>query len=386
MRRRAPVELRRLRLAGAATGVRHQRLRRDTARDRSSGTSSGWRRASWWPAGTTGSRGRNAAARADRRTELPRSHARVRGAADPRRSGTRASTSRTRPRSTRPGCRRPSASGARPGSRPPPVAKAYTRDNLQAIGKLTTVVYGRRRIVSDPPLVVPLEEPRGRRHRRAARSVAGARHELSRHAARTIGGTCSTTSARPTSRTRWSVSAASAPGRGSCCWSRPSQDDALLLQAKQAAASVLGRVRRRSSEYVNQGERVVAGQRLMQAASDIFLGWLRAEAADGRDTDYYVRQLRDWKLSVDIDNMNPDGMALYARALRLDAGPRPRPFRRPLRDRGVPGQVGPLRPCRRRLRRDLRRPERPRPRRPRRRRHLRPRASPARRLTQYCEL
>jgi hypothetical protein len=62
---------------------------------------------------------------------------------------------------------------------------------------------------------------------------------------------------------------------------------------------------------VNQGERVVAGQRLMQAASDIFLGWLRAEAADG-EQDYYVRQLRDWKMSADIEDLNPKAMKLYA--------------------------------------------------------------------------
>jgi Uncharacterized protein conserved in bacteria (DUF2252) len=59
--------------------------------------------------------------------------------------------------------------------------------------------------------------------------------------------------------------------------------------------------------FANQGERVVVGQRLMQASSDIFLGWLRA------DCDYYVRQLKDWKLSVDVDQMRPDGMAVYGR-------------------------------------------------------------------------
>ncbi|HET6987122.1 MAG TPA: DUF2252 family protein, partial [Kribbella sp.] len=88
------------------------------------------------------------------------------------------------------------------------------------------------------------------------------------------------------------------------------QDEGLLLQAKQAGPSVLSEYAGRS-EYTNQGERVVVGQRLMQAASDIFLGWLHAEAADG-EQDYYVRQLRDWKMSVDLENMNPDSMKLYA--------------------------------------------------------------------------
>ncbi|MEV0285085.1 DUF2252 family protein [Kribbella sp. NPDC050820] len=88
-------------------------------------------------------------------------------------------------------------------------------------------------------------------------------------------------------------------------------DEFLVLQAKQAGPSVLSEYAG-PSEHSNQGERVVAGQRLMQAASDIFLGWLRAEAADG-EQDYYVRQLRDWKLSVDVEDMNPEGVQLYAR-------------------------------------------------------------------------
>jgi len=67
-----------------------------------------------------------------------------------------------------------------------------------------------------------------------------------------------------------------------------------------------------ASKYGNQGQRVVAGQRLMQASSDIFLGWQRIEAGlDGRQRDFYVRQLRDWKFSVDIQAMIPHGMQLY---------------------------------------------------------------------------
>jgi hypothetical protein len=80
---------------------------------------------------------------------------------------------------------------------------------------------------------------------------------------------------------------------------------------KEAEASVLSRFVG-ASEHANQGQRVVAGQRLMQATSDIFLGWQRIEAGvDGRSHDYYVRQLRDWKLSLPIEVMIPRGMRLY---------------------------------------------------------------------------
>ena len=90
------------------------------------------------------------------------------------------------------------------------------------------------------------------------------------------------------------------------------EDEVLLLQGKQAEASALAGFAG-ASEYVNQGERVVAGQRLMQATSDIFLGWLRTQSPDGGDEDYYLRQLRDWKLSAEIELMRPQSMELYAR-------------------------------------------------------------------------
>ena len=87
--------------------------------------------------------------------------------------------------------------------------------------------------------------------------------------------------------------------------------DPLFLQVKEAEKSVLATFAG-ASRYANQGQRVVAGQRLMQASSDIFLGWQRTEAGmDGRPRDFYVRQLRDWKLSVDIETMVPHGMRLY---------------------------------------------------------------------------
>jgi len=87
----------------------------------------------------------------------------------------------------------------------------------------------------------------------------------------------------------------------------------LFLQAKEAQPSVLAEYAGRS-QYNNQGERVVAGQHLMQAQSDIFLGWTRvSNPLDGIDRDYYVRQLKDWKFSVPIEMMVPQGMELYAR-------------------------------------------------------------------------
>jgi len=88
--------------------------------------------------------------------------------------------------------------------------------------------------------------------------------------------------------------------------------DPLLLQAKEAQPSVLAEFAG-DSHYANQGERVVAGQHLMQASSDIFLGWDQVEGIDGVPRDFYVRQLRDWKGSADIDQMTPQSMAVYGR-------------------------------------------------------------------------
>src|SRR3989441_12162524 len=85
--------------------------------------------------------------------------------------------------------------------------------------------------------------------------------------------------------------------------------DPLFLQVKEAEASVLSRFAG-ASRYANQGQRVVAGQRLMQASSDIFLGWQRTEAGLDRPGDFYVRQLRDWKFSLDIQAMVPRDMRM----------------------------------------------------------------------------
>lgn len=189
------------------------------------------------------------------------------------------------------------------------LAKAYTRNSLQAIGKLTTAAGdGHRRITSDPPLVVPMNE-----------LVDGAvvLEQLQDLVAR-YRETLQPDRRHLLDHFRLTDVAHKVVGVGSVgtrAWimlfESTVADEALLLQAKQAGPSVL-------SSYVdpsanpNEGERVVAGQRLMQAASDIFLGWMRADTADG-EQDYYVRQLRDWKLSADIETLNPEAMTLYAR-------------------------------------------------------------------------
>ncbi len=92
------------------------------------------------------------------------------------------------------------------------------------------------------------------------------------------------------------------------------ESDPLFLQVKEAQTSVLSRFVG-ASKYTNQGQRVVAGQRLMQAASDIFLGWDRTEVGlDGQQRDFYVRQLRDWKYSIPIETLEPRGMRIYGEA------------------------------------------------------------------------
>ena len=85
-----------------------------------------------------------------------------------------------------------------------------------------------------------------------------------------------------------------------------------LLDPVPAQPSVLADYAGRS-QYNNQGERVVAGQHLQQAQSDIFLGWTRITGPDGIDRDFYVRQLKDWKFSMPIEAMLPAGMTAYAR-------------------------------------------------------------------------
>lgn len=192
------------------------------------------------------------------------------------------------------------------------VDKARTRDSLHALGKLTTMVEGRARIVSEPPLVVPIEDlwgeaaavqahdrfqdlvqsysrsmPRDRRHLVAQFDLV--------HVARKVVGVGSV---------------------GTRAWILLFQGidagDPLFLQAKEAQVSVLASYLP-PVDITNEGERVVNGQQLMQASTDIFLGWDRVPGPDGVERDFYVRQLRDGKGSIPVDELKAEGMAFYGR-------------------------------------------------------------------------
>ena len=103
-------------------------------------------------------------------------------------------------------------------------------------------------------------------------------------------------------------------------------EDPLFLQAKEAGPSVLTEVGCKS-DYANEGQRVVAGQRFMQASSDIFLGWQRVTGLDNVERDFYIRQLRDWKGSAQLENADYDGLLRVRRGVREHARACARPFR-----------------------------------------------------------
>ena len=129
--------------------------------------------------------------------------------------------------------------------------------------------------------------------------------------------------------------------------------DPLFLQVKEAQPSVLAPYVGRS-RYANQGKRVVVGQRIMQAASDVFLGWARAG-----EFDTYVRQLRDMKGSVPLDDARPEGLTLYGRLCGAALARRSCPSRPARPPRRLLGKEHGLRRQPGRVRRVLRRPERP---------------------------
>ena len=193
------------------------------------------------------------------------------------------------------------------------VAKARTRDSLQALAKLTQQVDGRPRIVADPPLLVPLSDL-------VANSADQAKLETElRGLIGSYRRTLETDRRYLLEQFEFADMARKVVGVGSVgtrCWivlmlGRDASDP-LFLQVKEAERSVLEDFAG-ASEYANHGQRVVAGQRLMQAASDIFLGWQRNQVdPDGRPHDFYVRQLRDGKFSADIETMTPAGMRAYA--------------------------------------------------------------------------
>jgi uncharacterized protein (DUF2252 family) len=193
------------------------------------------------------------------------------------------------------------------------LAKAQTKDSMAAFSKLTEMVDGRARIIAEPPLIVPVDD-----------LVQGAErdelfeglHELLRtyrssleHDRRVL-----------LEEFRLSDFARKVVGVGSVgtrAWIAlmlgRDDEDPLFLQMKEAQPSVLEEFLG-PSEFENHGERVVAGQRLMQATSDIFLGWLHVRSAiDGQERDFYGRQLKDWKGSAETDQMVPRGMSAYGR-------------------------------------------------------------------------
>ena len=192
------------------------------------------------------------------------------------------------------------------------LAKAHTRDSTQALGKLTTVAGGRRRIISDPPMIVPVEEV-------FADLAADAIYEQLRAVLGKYRRTLQSDRRHLLEQFTLVQVARKVVGVGSVgtrAWvllmDAANGVEPLFLQAKEAQPSVLAAYCGRS-QYANQGERVVAGQHLMQAQSDIFLGWTRvANPLDGVDRDFYVRQLRDWKFSAPIEAMIPAGMTFYA--------------------------------------------------------------------------
>ena len=193
------------------------------------------------------------------------------------------------------------------------LAKARTKDSMSAFAKLTRVVDGEARIVAEPPLIVPIDDLLTGPERD---EMFEGLHEL----VRTYRATLEHDRRVLLEEFRLTDFARKVVGVGSVgtrAWialmlGRDGQDP-LFLQMKEAEASVfeefLG-----PSEFDNHGERVVTGQRLMQASSDIFLGWLHVESGlDGQERDFYGRQLKDWKGSAEVEQMVPSGLSAYGR-------------------------------------------------------------------------
>ena len=192
-------------------------------------------------------------------------------------------------------------------------AKARTRDNLEELPKLTRVVDGRRRLASDPPLLIPIDELVGEAQARRYEQQMSVlfdeyRQSLEPSRRRLIG------------RFRYVGGARKVVGVGSVgtrAWVvlllGRDDNDPLLMQVKEAEPSVLERYLG-ACGYANAAERVVQGERLMQASSDILLGWLRGVGPDGHEGDYYVRQLRDWKQSASVESMGAQLLADYGRS------------------------------------------------------------------------
>ena len=192
------------------------------------------------------------------------------------------------------------------------VRKAQNKDSLRALEKLTETIDGEVRFRSEPPLLVPGEElvpgASGEDIEAALHDVLAAyRESLAPAQQHLLDGF------RLRQIARKVVGVGSV---GTRAWvvllTGTGDDDPLFLQAKEAEASVFEPYAG-ASRYRNHGRRVVEGQRLMQAASDIFLGWCPAVGIDGRERDFYVRQLWDWKRSAEVETLTQRGLELYAR-------------------------------------------------------------------------
>jgi uncharacterized protein (DUF2252 family) len=190
------------------------------------------------------------------------------------------------------------------------VRQARGRDNLQAFEKMTEVVDGEPRFVSNPPLIDRITDLLHSDESDALMAVLSGIVE-------SYGDTLESDRQVLLRRYRLVDVARKVVGVGSVgtrCWVGlligRDRNDPLIIQFKEAGPSVLAE-HLPGSSYANQGERVVAGQRLMQAASDIFLGWQRVSGLDDKSRDFYVRQLRDWKAVVVAEEMRPNGMTAF---------------------------------------------------------------------------
>jgi len=192
------------------------------------------------------------------------------------------------------------------------LAKARTHDSMQEVAKLTHLVDGRPRIIADPPLIVPIADLAPKQM-----DSTGMETQLN-DLIGTYRRTLETDRRFLLEQYKVADMARKVVGVGSVgtrCWIilmlGRDESDPLFLQVKEADKSVLAAFAG-ASKYTDQGHRVVAGQLLMQASSDIFLGWQRITARlDGEPHDFYVRQLRDWKYSFDIEDLVPHGMRSY---------------------------------------------------------------------------
>ena len=191
------------------------------------------------------------------------------------------------------------------------IAKARAKDSLSAFSKLTQLVDGEPRFVSDPPLIVPVHELFAASAEQVVENVRG----VIRSYRRTLQGD----RRHLLERFRFVDLARKVVGVGSVgtrAWIGlfvgRDNEDPLILQIKEAQASVLEPFVG-ASKFANHGQRVVEGQRLMQSASDTMLGWIRTEGYDGIKRDFYVRQLWDAKGSALVDVMEAPTMAFYAK-------------------------------------------------------------------------